>query len=670
MNAFRFPEVLARAGAKRYFALLTWVASVFVFVSAGAQAPVFETEILPLIEVYCMDCHNVEEMEGELDLERFGTMDNVLDSIALWQRIGMRIDKKEMPPKKRDKPTDEERALVAEWVASLKLDDGDCDRIASEESVSWYPGYVMSRRLTRAEYENTLRDLLGVEIRVAQLFPADGAGGEGFDTTGSALFLTAIQLEKYLEAADLAIESALPPKKLGHPAGSRRTGAGFRRWANEDRRLSVVRDRLMGPAPPRRQDRDEAARAIISGFVERSWRRPVDSDEVERFLAMFRAGIARGHNYESALKLVFKAALVSPHFLFLAEPEPDRIGDYALGAYPLASRLSYFLWASMPDDELIALADRGRLQDETVLRGQVWRMLHDPRARALGDLFAAQWLGIVELGSTIRPDPDLFPEFDDALSDSMHGETSRFFNRIVMENRSLIELIDADYTFVNEGLAKLYGLPNVRGGELRLIELAGGHRGGVLGMAAVLTATSHAVRTSPVLRGKWVLERLLGDHVPAPPPDVPPLPDEGASTAGQSLRSRLEAHRKQAECASCHSRMDPLGFGLENFDAIGRWREMESGMPIDARGELPSGEQFDGPGELKQILLQRKEKFARNLARKMLGYALGRSLNRYDECVVDRCVEAMQATDYRAFELFSEIVLSYPFRHRYSSGRS
>lgn len=634
--------------------------------AAAEEGPAFEKDIQPIVEAYCYDCHKPERMKGDLNIQRFETTAMVLDSLAIWQRMAKRIESREMPPRDRDQPTDEERELILKWVASLKEADDDCNRIATEESVSWYPGYVMSRRLNRFEYENTLRDLLGVEVNVAELFPADGAGGEGFDNNGSSLFLSAIQMEKYLVASDLAIETALPTRRKATSArGNARAGS-----SDEDRRLQQIRNGLVSVTPGAALGPREAARQVVEKFAAKAWRRPVAVDEIERLMKAFDRGHKRRDGFVESVKLAFKSALVSPNFIFLAEPEPPTAGNYELGGYPLASRLSYFLWSSMPDEELFQLAAEDRLRDPEVLKAQVTRMLRDPKARALGEQFALQWLGINQLGETAKPDAERFPEFDESLAALMKQEAAQYFARIVREDRTLIELIHSDYTLANERLASIYGIDGVSGESLQVVQLADARRGGVLGMAAVLTATSHPLRTSPVLRGKWVLEQLLGDRVPPPPPDAGTLPEDDVQPDGLTLRARMEAHRTKAECASCHARMDPIGFGLENFDPIGRWRDEQGGLPVDSKGELPSGEVFNGPEELKNLLLARKDEFAANLSRKMLGYALGRSLTRYDNCVVEACVEALKSSEYRASTLFHEIVLSYPFRHRYSGGES
>ncbi len=658
---------------KMYARIIAAVTVALVFFPATAEElPAFEKDIRPLVVKYCFGCHNAEKSVADLNIERFETTGMVQDSIALWKRIGMRVQNKEMPPKDQPRPTDEERAVIAAWIDPMQADPNDCNQIANEESVSWYPGYVMSRRLNRHEYENSVRDLLGIDVELADIFPADGAGGEGFDNNGNALFLSAIQLEKYLDAADMALAGLFPQRARTSPRAGAHGRESFAAQGTKptaaERRLDDARDRLVPETPKRRGEVGRMARGVIENFLTRAWRRPVEAEEIDRLMTVFDRAYKRGDGYEASLALAFKAALVSPNFLFLAEPEPDKPGVYELDGYRMAARLSYFLWASMPDEELVALADLGALADPKTLEEQVRRMLQDPKAAALGDIFATQWLGITQLGETTKPDPKRFPEFDETLADTMRAEVASFFGRIVTEDRSLLELIDADYTFVNDRLAAIYGLGDVTGSGMQLVHLDDPNRGGVLGMAAVLTATSHPLRTSPVLRGKWVLEQLLGEGVPPPPPGVEAIPEDDIQPDGLTLRARMEAHRERAECASCHARMDPIGFGLENFDPIGRWRNEQAGQPVDAQGVLPSGETFSGPKELKSILMKRKDDVARNLSRKMLGYALGRSLTQYDDCIVTDCVEALQQNDYRISHLFTQIVLSYPFRHRYSGG--
>jgi hypothetical protein len=332
---------------------------------------------------------------------------------------------------------------------------------------------------------------------------------------------------------------------------------------------------------------------------------------------------------------------------------------------PLASKLSYFLWSTMPDEPLLALAESGQLLKTNVYKAQIKRMLADPKAVALGERFAMQWLEIERLGSEVNPDARKYPEFTAELRESMRREVATTFNYIFQNDRPLLELLDADYAFVNQQLAAIYGISGVSGEQLRKVGLTTKNRGGVTGMAAVHALTSFPLRTSPVLRGRWILEELLGEKVPPPPPDVPALEESAKDVHNLSMRTQLKTHRAKAECAGCHDRMDPLGFSLENFDNLGRWRDSYEKFPVDAQGTLSSGESFTGPAGLKKILMDRKDQVMRHLTRKMTGYAFGRELNRFDECVVDRALEALQKNEYRPSVLIEQIAFSFPFRNRF-----
>jgi hypothetical protein len=365
---------------------------------------------------------------------------------------------------------------------------------------------------------------------------------------------------------------------------------------------------------------------------------------------------------------MLKAILVSPQFLFItpAGEAGASTGIVPLDEHQLASRLSYLLWATMPDDELMALADEGRLHQPAVLDAQVLRLLKDRRSRALFDGFGAQWLGVGGLKRQVF-DPAMFPQMTAGMRDSMYDEVRLFFESVVRENKSLIRFVDGDYTYLNGTLAAVYGLEEtVKGPEMRRVHLSDGNRGGVLGMPGVLAATSFPNRTSPVKRGVWVLEQLLGDHVPSPPPDVPALDQQQQTTiTSLTMRERTELHRTNPVCANCHKVMDPIGFGLENFDAVGRWRDRDSnGKPIDSAGELPGGERFASPKDLKTIIAGRTEAISRNLVEKLLAYALGRGLEGYDEIVVDNLVREVADDGYRMQTLIKGVVTSYPFMHR------
>ncbi len=409
-------------------------------------------------------------------------------------------------------------------------------------------------------------------------------------------------------------------------------------------------------------------RRIVNNLARRAYRRPVTNGEIEPLLRLVSSAQKNGESFNEGLGLAVQAILVSPHFLFRIETDANRSratlnqGAHVISQHALASRLSYFLWSSMPDNELRRSADQGTLQNPVVLERQVRRMLKDPKTRALVENFGGQWLELRKLES-VKPDRQRFPEFEEYLRMSMREETELFFDDLVRQDRSILNFIDADYTFLNERLARFYRIPGVTGTNFRRVNLNGTERGGVLTHASVLTVSSYATRTSPVLRGKWILENILNSPQPPAPPGVPNL-DEAKVGSASSLRQQLEEHRKDATCASCHVRMDPLGFGLENFDAIGAWRTQDGKLPIDASGTLPDGRSFKGPAELKTIVKGDRDAFAEGLAEKMLTYALGRGLERYDRPTVKKIARSVAAGDYRFSRLILEIVSSLPFQQR------
>lgn len=406
-------------------------------------------------------------------------------------------------------------------------------------------------------------------------------------------------------------------------------------------------------------------RKIVGRMARRAWRRAVSGAELDRLLALNSEARRRGDSFEEALAVTLQALLVSPDFLFRIERDPAtaRAPYRTLNGFELASRLSYFIWSSMPDDELLQLAERQVLGNPAVLEAQVRRLLADPKSKALVENFGGQWLELRRLES-IKPDTEKFPAFDEYLRISMRRETELFLDSILRGDRPLTDLIDSDYSFVNERLARFYKLPGITGPEFRRVALdSSSERGGVLTQASVLTVSSYSTRTSPVLRGKWILENILNSPPPPPPPGVPAL-DEAEAASAVSLRKRLEDHRRNPTCASCHARMDPLGFGLENYDAIGGWRTEDGKSPIDSTGVLPNGKSFAGSRGLKSIVLEQREAFVEGLAGKMLTYALGRGLERYDRPAISRIATRTVAANYRPSTMIVEIVRSLPFRNR------
>lgn len=620
---------------------------------ATAQEPPvdeFATKIRPILNKHCFRCHRGPEAQGGLNLAPIKTTEQALKRPNLWINVMTRVNLSEMPPQgSREINQDHRNALIG-WIEANRRVENDCHQLATDANQRFFPGHVMSRRLTRSEYDNSIRDLFGVDLRPADAFPSDGSGGEGFDNTGSTLFISSVLLEQYLLAATRVLDAALPE-----------VGTAANDLPSVGAAASILIAEPSDALSPR-----EAARANIAHYARRAFRRPVSDEEIKRLLTMYDRADARGDGFVASLKLSLKAILISPHFLFLVEPEPEAQGIYLLGHHEIAARLSYFIWNSLPDEELSRLAGEGQLQRKSVLRKQVRRMLADPKARGLADSFATQWLGIGALGETVRPDAERFPDFDAELAAAMREEAVTLVETILREDRSLLELIDSDYAVVNDRLARHYGLPPVEGAEFRKVSLDDRRRGGVLGLGAVLTSTSLPLRTSPVLRGKWILAEVLGSKVPPPPPDAGVLPEDDHHPDGLTLRQQLERHRTKPECAACHQRMDPLGFGLEGFDAVGRWRDEFNGQPIDSTGTLPDGQSFKGPAELKQVLLTRRGEFLNAISRKMLGYALGRDLSHFDLCVISEAVKSLEANEFRSSVLIEQIVLSYPFRHRYA----
>ncbi|HEY7311007.1 MAG TPA: DUF1592 domain-containing protein [Gemmataceae bacterium] len=602
-----------------------------VHAAAPAAKPTFAKNIAPLVNRYCGKCHGPTKPKGGVALTAFTDDASILKKRAVWEQVADNLRSGDMPPPGKPRPSPEELERINAWLDAVVF-QMDCNGPRD-------PGRVTIRRLNRAEYNNTIRDLLGVSFKPADDFPQDDVG-YGFDNIGDVLSLPPLLMEKYVAAAEKIVEKA-----LASPEARKRV-------------LFVT------------TQNEESARQILERFAGRAYRRPVRREELQRLIRFVEMAEKNRDGFETGIGLAMQAVLVSPHFLFRVEIDSrpnDAKAVHAVSAYELASRLSYFLWSSMPDDELSQLARKKTLREPEVLEKQVRRMLKDPRSRALVENFAGQWLQLRTL-KDFKPDPDLFPGFDDKLRSAMLQETELFFENIVREDRGILDFIDADYTFVNERLAKHYGLPGVKGEQFRRVSLTGTPRGGILTQAAVLSVTSNPTRTSPVKRGKWILENILGTPPPPPPPGVEELKDDKQAVLSGSLRQRMEQHRANPMCASCHQRMDPLGFGFENFDAVGAWRTKEGKHAIDPSGTLPGGQSFKGPAELRTILKARQDAFARCLTEKLLTYALGRGVERSDRCVLDDIVKSAGKDNYKFSRLVIDIVKSDPFQKRRGKG--
>jgi hypothetical protein len=418
--------------------------------------------------------------------------------------------------------------------------------------------------------------------------------------------------------------------------------------------------------PKTASQEEPCAKRILSSLARQAYRRPVTAKEVQTLMAFYRDG-RQGGDFNAGLQAGVSRILASPNFLFRIEQDPPHAAPgaaYRISDLELASRLSFFLWSSIPDQTLLSLAAQGKLHQPAVLDAQVKRMIADPRSKALVDNFVGQWLLLRNIREA-SPDQQIFPDFDEELRSAFEQETTLFVNDQLHSNQSVVDLLSARYTFLNERLARHYGVPNVVGTRFRRVDLPpDSPRGGLLGQGSLLMVTSYANRTSPVLRGKWVLDSLLGTPPPEPPPNVPALKDTGAGGKPATVRARLEEHRKNPACASCHASMDPLGFALENFDATGKWRTSDAGAPIDASGVLPSGVSFQGPNGLRDALLARKGQFVQAMTQKLLAYALGRQIEAYDMPTVRQIVHDSSADDYRWRSIITGIVNSKPFLMR------
>lgn len=428
---------------------------------------------------------------------------------------------------------------------------------------------------------------------------------------------------------------------------------------------SPSRQQIFVANPKSENDELASARMILQRLLRRAYRRQVTEEDLAEPMEFFQAARAEG-DFDDGIEAALRAILVNPHFLFRVERDPTNLPEgtaYTINPFELASRMSFFLWSSLPDDELLDLAEQGTLGQPEVLEGQVLRMLRDSRSNALVNNFASQWLYLRNLDS-LTPDLRTFPDFDHNLRQAFRLETELFFDSIVREDRSVLDLIDADYTFLNERLAKHYDIPHIYGSRFRRVPLHEDEkRGGLLRHGSILMVTSYATRTSPVIRGKWILENLLGTPPPPPPENVPPLEDNTVA-ANLPVRARLAAHRENVACASCHNLIDPVGLAMENFDAVGRWREMEAGRPVDSSGGLPDGSECVGVEGLEQGLLKRPEVFAGTLAEKLLTYALGRGVEPSDGPAVRKVLRDAKEHDYRFSSLIVGIVKSQPFQMR------
>ena len=587
----------------------------------------FSKEVVPFLREYCTDCHQGEDPDANLALDRFEYSANVNTEFETWERVRRMVVERQMPPSDASQP---DQADVLKFIEAIdrQLDSLECE---SEK----HPGRVTIRRLNRVEYNNTIGDLFGLDLHIADSFPSDDVG-DGFDNIGEVLSISPILMEKYVDAARTIAEKVF----------------------EDDRAKKTV----IVETAKSDNERVEVARRNLRQLTTRVFRRPISDSHLDRLFELMVVAFRSGASENEIYQTVLTASLASPEFLFRIETDPE--GDDTvrqLDDYELASRLSYFLWSSTPDDELLEAAGRGELSNREGLVRQTQRMLGDPKSQALVDHFAGQWLQLRDV-DLFKPNPDQFQQFDQSLRQAMRRETELLFENVLQENRSVVEFLNADYTFVNERLANHYGIAGVRGDKFERVSTGPGRRG-VLTHASILMLTSNPTRTNPVKRGKWILENILGEAPPPPPPDVPELEEEGEALG--SLRERMEVHRTKESCAVCHRKMDALGLGLENFDVVGGWRDRDGRFEIDPSGELPGGRKFKNPSELMVLLAEEKKlEFCRCLTEKMLTYALGRGLDAYDRCTVKEIVKRLEENEFRFQTIITEIVQSNPFRLR------
>lgn len=631
--------------------------------AARAGAASAADGIEPLLAQYCFRCHGAQTQQGGIDLAAAVAQRPLVRNRETWRRAAQAIEIGMMPPQGLPQPSAAQRGrLLAALDESIEhFDYSGIDN----------PGFEPLRRLTHTEYDNTIRDLFGVDLRLARRFTSEMTGETGFENSAGTLFLQPALMERYIAAAERLVEEALPDKPS---------------TAAQRRALQT----LFAPRLRQGVTEDEAAGRLVRNFLRRAFRRPPTDGEMERARAKYRQDRRAGRSFEQAVKSVVAAALISPNFLFHVESGPPREGAWRIADWELASRLSYFLWASMPDEELFALAARNRLREPETLLRQLQRMLADEKADTLGTVFAAQWLGFGHVGSRVRMGPIDFPWCTDSLMDDMRAESAMFFMSLLRENAPIARLIDADYTFVSRELAeKLYALDGIEGSHMRRITWDDPNRGGILGHAAILAVTSNYNKTSPIKRGHWVLDSLLGTPPPPPPPNAGVFQEAVGKQQDLTFREKLALHSDNESCRSCHARIDPLGFSLENFDYFGQWRDnytfririkdpedinvedasdfKEVVKRVDASGILPEGAAFDGPSGLKKALLEhRHDDLVRQTVTRMLAYALGRSLEYYDEPAVRKIIRALEADGFRFQTLLREIVVSYPFLYKQS----
>lgn len=584
--------------------------------------------IAPMLRTHCFECHDDSSAAGDLNLQRLLAAQPLVTHRDDWLNVIAQLQVRSMPPAEASQPSESDRRTLAAFLTAA-IERFDYSTVRQ-------PGYEPARRLTHDEYNHTIRDLLGVDLRPADSFPDDLTASSGFENSANSLFIQPIMMERYIGAAE-SVAWAVLPDRTGTDEGKR------------------TRERMLAGG---------TARQAVARLATRAYRRPLEREELAGLHGYFDRLVAAGSSSDQALRQTLQVILISPSFLMRSERDRQSVPDqpFRVSDYELASRLSYFLWASMPDQELFRLAADGSLSQPGVLRDQVARMLKDERSTTLGSIFASQWLGFAELQRVPR-DQIENPWATDSLIAAMQDESALLFHSLIQDNAPIERLISADYTYLNEELAEHYQIDGVRGSQLRRVSLADTQRGGILGQGSILAITSHPRRASPVKRGNWLLSELLGTPPPPPPPNVSEFNDRIAENESLTERQKLMLHRRNPNCYACHSEIDPLGFALSQFDWFGRHRPRHRGKPIDAKGKLPSGTEVVGLAGLQQAIInERRDDLVHQVSRKMLSYALGRQLQYYDQATVNEIVADVQADQRRIGTLIHAIVASQAFQ--------
>ncbi len=774
------PRSIARVAVHIAVCGMVWLSSLALSPTVKAvnwdeQEKQFAEKVVPLLQQTCLDCHSGAEASAGLALDHFSTAKSLTKERGTFAKVIARLEIGDMPPEGAEPLKDTDRVALVKWLDNL-IHDVDCGKTPN-------PGSVTLRRLTRVEYRNTVRDLLGVDYEKAMDFPGDDVG-YGFDNIGDVLNLPPLLMEKYITAAEEissqaiklpepgpSISNIYPLERFKLEQGGQVTGSEISMWSNtsiefeesapwagtyhleiiaggtkyrnigpemaialddrvvarkvvtagngkddtfdiplrmkagkhkiaigfindetgkgadgsdEDRNLSLFSIRFYGAKPQAALDpallpeshrrivtatpnavvsNEQALQKVISPLMVYFYRRPVAKNESDRIVKLALTAIEDGESFEGSIQLAIQAMLLSPHFIFKVEQPLVKKGEDfpLLTEFELASRISYFIWGTMPDRELFTLAWQKQLRRPEVLSKQIDRMLKDPRAALFIENFAGQWLTLRKL-ENFEPNKNLFPTWNDEVSDLARQETLLFVSDVFRGDGNILDLLDADYTYLNDRLAKFYGVPGIKGSKFQKVSIKSQPRRGLLTQAAILAVTSSPTRTSPVKRGRFVLDNILNKPPPPPPPGVPEL--EKAQLTG-SLREQIEQHRADPACAGCHKLMDPLGLAMENFDAVGLWRTSDRGQPIDASGVLPSGDSVRHAGDLiKTLRSKHADDFARCLTEKLMTYALGRGLEYYDKCAVDRIVSDLKQDNYRFSVLLLGIIESDAFQRK------